>query len=274
MAESTEKKGLLGSLMSLPNDNPKKTLFVAILLCLVCSILVSTAAVTLKPLQISNKKDDIKRNILAVTGLNNQEGTVDELFSQFEVRLVDIATGQYADTDIDPVSYDQRKASADPQMSVNISGKQDIAGIGSRAKMAPVYLLTEGDTIKQVVLPVHGYGLWSTLYGFLALDGDFNTINGLRFYDHAETPGLGGEVDNPKWRAQWEGKQVFDDNGDVEIRVIRGYVSPDTTDAEHKVDGLSGATLTSNGVTNLLQYWLGDHGFGPYLKNMRSELGK
>lgn len=274
MADSTEKKGLLGGLLSLPNDNPKKTLFIAILLCLVCSILVSTAAVSLKPLQTTNKKNDIKQNILAVTGLNNQEGTVDELFSQFDVKLIDLSSGQYADTDIDPVSYDQRKASADPQMSVKLTSEQNIAGIGSRAKLAPVYLLTDGDTIKQVVLPVHGYGLWSTLYGFLSLEGDFNTIKGLRFYEHAETPGLGGEVDNPKWRAQWEGKKVFDDNGNVEVRVIRGHVSPETAGAEHKVDGLSGATLTSNGVTNLLQYWLGDHGFGPYLKNMRSELGK
>jgi Na+-transporting NADH:ubiquinone oxidoreductase subunit C len=274
MADSTEKKGLLGSFLSLPNDNPKKTLFVAIMLCLVCSILVSTAAVSLKPLQTSNKKDDIKRNILAVTGLSDQEGSLDELFSRFEVKLVDLDTGLYAISDIDPVVYDQRKASADPMMSVALPGGQDIAGISRRANMAPVYLLTEGDTIKQVVLPVHGYGLWSTLYGFLSLEGDFNTITGLRFYEHAETPGLGGEVDNPKWRAKWDGKKVFDEEGNVEIRVIRGYVDAKTADAEHKVDGLSGATLTSNGVTNLLQYWLGDHGFGPYLKNMRSELGK
>jgi len=274
MADSTEKKGLLGSFLSLPNDNPKKTLFVAILLCLVCSILVSTAAVSLKPLQTSNKKDDIKRNILAVTGLSDQDGSLDELFSRFDVKLVDLDTGLYAHTDIDPVVYDQRKASADPMMSVELPGGQDIAGISRRANMAPVYLLTEGDTIKQVVLPVHGYGLWSTLYGFLSLEGDFNTITGLRFYEHAETPGLGGEVDNPKWRAKWDGKKVFDEEGNVEIRVVRGYVDEKTANAEHKVDGLSGATLTSNGVTNLLQYWLGDHGFGPYLKNMRTELEK
>jgi Na+-transporting NADH:ubiquinone oxidoreductase subunit C len=274
MAETTPSKGFLGTLMSLPNDNPKKTLFIAILLCLVCSILVSTAAVSLKPMQQSNKKNDIKKNILAVTGLAAETGSVGELFSQFEVRLVDLDAGQYAETAIDPVSYDQRKAASDPKMNVKLSDKEDIAGIGSRAKLVPVYLLKEGDTIKQVVLPVHGYGLWSTLYGFMSLEGDFNTIRGLRFYEHAETPGLGGEVDNPKWRQQWQGKKVFDENGNTEIRVIRGHVGPATKDAEHKVDGLSGATLTSNGVTNLVQYWLGDHGFGPYLKNMRSELGK
>lgn len=274
MAESTEKKGLLGSVLSLPNDSPKKTLFIAVVLCLVCSILVSTAAVTLKPIQTSNKKNDIRQNILAVTGLADHEGSVEELFNQFDVKLIDLSSGDYANTDIDPATYDQRKAAGDPQMSVKLTAEQNIASIGRRAKLAPVYLLTEGDAIKQVVLPVHGYGLWSTLYGFLSLEGDFNTIKGLRFYEQAETPGLGGEVDNPKWRALWQGKKVFDEDGNVKIHVIRGHVSPETTDAEHKVDGLSGATLTSNGVSNMLKYWLGDHGFGPYLKKMRSEVGK
>lgn len=274
MAETNTKKGLLGGLLNLPNDDPKKTLFIAILLCLICSVMVSTAAVYLRPIQDDNKKDDIKKNILAVTGMSNQSGTVDEIFSQFEVKLVDLSTGTYADNNIDPVSYDQRAASADPQMSINIDDKDDIASIGRRANYAPVYILKEGDAIKQVVLPVHGYGLWSTLYGFLALEGDFNTVRGLRFYEQAETPGLGGEVDNPKWRAQWAGKKIFDADGNVEIRVIRGHVEPNTTNAEYKVDGLSGATLTSNGVTNLLQFWLGDQGFGPYLKKMHSELGK
>ncbi|WP_330110457.1 Na(+)-translocating NADH-quinone reductase subunit C [Methylophaga thalassica] len=274
MPETNTKKGLLGGLLNLPNDDPKKTLFIAILLCLICSVMVSTAAVYLRPIQDDNKKDDIKKNILAVTGMSNQAGTVDEIFSQFEVKLVDLSTGNYADNNIDPVSYDQRAASADPQMSINIDDKDDIASIGRRANYAPVYILKEGDAIKQVVLPVHGYGLWSTLYGFLALEGDFNTVRGLRFYEQAETPGLGGEVDNPKWRAQWAGKKIFDADGNVEIRVIRGHVEPNTANAEYKVDGLSGATLTSNGVTNLLQFWLGDQGFGPYLKKMHSELGK
>jgi Na+-transporting NADH:ubiquinone oxidoreductase subunit C len=274
MAEMTKKKGLIGKLLSMSNDDPRKTLLVAVLLCLVCSVLVSTAAVMLKPIQESNKKNDIRANILAVTGMADKPGTVEERFSQFEVRLVDIEKGEYADTDIDPTSYDQRKASADPEMSINLTGSEDIASIKRRANLVPVYLLIKDDKVEQVVLPVHGYGLWSTLYGFLSLEADFNTIKGLRFYQHAETPGLGGEVDNPKWRAQWEGKKAYDEDGNLQIRVIRGHVSPDTVDAEYKVDGLSGATLTSNGVTNLVQFWLGENGFGPYLKNRRSELGK
>jgi len=272
MADNTKKKGFIGNLLALPNDNPKKTIFVAALLCLVCSVLVSTSAVILKPLQQVNKANDIKKNILAVTGLLSAEADIDTLFDQFETKVVNLETGEYADIDV--ASYNQRKAASDPAQSVELTAEQDIASIGSRAKLATIYVLKDGDTVKQVVLPIHGYGLWSTLYGFISFDSDFNTIGGLQFYEHAETPGLGGEVDNPKWRKQWQGKKAFDSEGSLKIEVIRGFVDYKVAGAEHKIDGLSGATLTSVGVSNLVKYWLGDHAFGPYLKNMRTEMWK
>ena len=269
---SDKKQNFISKILSLPNDDPKKTILVALLLCLVCSILVSASAVIFKPLQEANKSEDIKKNILAVTGLLDEHTDINVLFDQFEIKIVDLATGEYAD--VDPTAYDQRKASRDPAQSIELTQQQDIAGLSRRANLAPVYLLKENDQIKQVVLPIHGYGLWSTLYGFISLDDDFNTIGGLQFYAHAETPGLGGEVDNPKWRKQWQGKKVFDEQGNVKIEVIRGHVDFKVAGAEHKVDGLSGATLTSRGVSNLVQYWLGDHGFGPYLNKMRAEVNK
>lgn len=265
-----KKAGLLSSLQALPNDSTKKTIIVALLLCLICSIVVASAAVLLKPLQIANKKTDKKRNILAVTGLAYDGKSIDELFEQFEIKVVNLETGDYAEN-IDPAIYDQRKAAKDPVQSTKLPSDQDIAGIIRRANLATVYLLKEGNNIKQIVLPVHGYGLWSTLYGFLALDSDANTIHGLKFYEHAETPGLGGEVDNPRWRSQWLGKKSYDDNGEVRIKVIRGHVVPELSGSEYQVDGLSGATLTSQGVSNLLNYWLGEDGFGPYLNKIRSE---
>jgi len=269
---SDNKQNFISKILSLPNDDPKKTILVALLLCLVCSILVSASAVIFKPLQEANKSEDIKKNILAVTGLLDEHTDINVLFDQFEIKIVDLATGEYAD--VDPTAYDQRKASRDPAQSIELTQQQDIAGLSRRANLAPVYLLKENDQIKQVVLPIHGYGLWSTLYGFISLDDDFNTIGGLQFYAHAETPGLGGEVDNPKWRKQWQGKKAFDEQGNVKIEVIRGHVDFKMAGAEHKVDGLSGATLTSRGVSNLVQYWLGDHGFGPYLNKMRAEVNK
>jgi Na+-transporting NADH:ubiquinone oxidoreductase subunit C len=271
MAETSKKQGMIASILSLPNDDPKKTIIVAFLLCLVCSVLVSTSAVMFKPLQLANKEADIKKNILAVTGLLDESSDITALFERFEVKVIDLETGKYSD--IDPTSYDQRKASRDPEQSIKLSAEQNIANIGRRAKLAKVYLLKENNSLKQVVLPVHGYGLWSTLYGFVSLEADFNTIGGLQFYSHAETPGLGGEVDNPKWRKQWQGKKAFNDSGELKIEVIRGHVDFKVAGAEHQVDGLSGATLTSRGVSNLVNFWLGDDGFGPYLKKM-SEMEK
>jgi Na+-transporting NADH:ubiquinone oxidoreductase subunit C len=266
MAETNNNKGIIGSILSLPNDDPKKTIIIAFLLCLACSILVSTSAVMFKPLQVANKQEDIKKNILAVTGLLNDSSDVNSLFKQFDVQVINLATGELAD--IAPDTYDQKKAAADPKQSVALTAEQDIANIGRIAKLAKVYILKEDGKVKQVVLPIHGYGLWSTLYGFISLDSDLNTIGGLQFYSHAETPGLGGEVDNPKWRKKWRGKKVFDDQGDLKIEVIRGHVDSGMAGAEYKVDGLSGATLTSRGVSNLVKFWLGKDGFGPYLKKM------
>lgn len=272
MTKNNKNQGFLGNILSLPNDNPKKTIIVAVLLCLVCSILVSTSAVIFKPQQQANKAADIKKNILAVTGLLTEGADVNALFEQFEIKVVDLETGNYAD--IDPATYDQRKAASDPTQSISLTADQDIAGIGHRAKLATVYLLKEGDKTKQIVLPIHGYGLWSTLYGFISFEGDFNTIGGLQFYAHAETPGLGGEVDNPKWRKQWQGKKAFNNKGELKIEVIRGHVDFKVAGSEHKVDGLSGATLTSRGVSSLVNYWLGENGFGPYLNKMRAEMEK
>ena len=272
MTKNNKIQGFFGNILSLPNDNPKKTILVAALLCLVCSILVSTSAVIFKPLQQANKAADIKKNILAVTGLLTENADINTLFEQFEVKVVDLATGDYVD--LDPATYDQRKAAGDPTQSIVLTADQDIAGIGRRAKLATVYLLKDGDKTKQVVLPIHGYGLWSTLYGFISFEADFNTIGGLQFYAHAETPGLGGEVDNPKWRKQWQGKKAFNDKGELKIEVIRGHVDFKVAGAQHQIDGLSGATLTSRGVSNLVNYWLGDHGFGPYLNKMRAVMNK
>lgn len=255
------------SVLDLPNDSTLKTFTVATALCLLCSIIVSTAAVGLKPAQEANKLLDKRKNIIQIGGLSQPGKTVDELFEGIEARVVNLDTGEYAD-DMDPASYDQRKAEKNPDLSDAL--ENDPASIKRREKFATVYLVKEGDSIKRVILPIRGYGLWSTLRGFVAIESDTNTIAGLGFYEHGETPGLGGEVDNPNWKAKWPGKQLFDAAGTLKISVIKGSVSPATPDAVHKVDGLAGATLTSRGVSNLLRFWLGEQGFGPYLNKLRT----
>lgn len=258
----------LKAIMALPNDNTQKTLLVAVIMCFACSIIVSAAAVLLRPIQEANSALDRKRNIVQVAGLLEPGGDVAAAFENVSTRIVDLETGQFSD-EMDGLGYDQYTAARDPAMSVALSKDEDIAGIGRRAKYAEVYLIGGDDNFEQIVLPVHGLGLWSTLYGFISLENDLSTIAGLKFYDHAETPGLGGEVDNPAWQAKWQGKLAFDDSGEVQIEVVKGVVDPAVSSAGYQVDGLAGATLTSRGVSQLLQFWLDEQGFGPFLKNLK-----
>ena len=109
------------------------------------------------------------------------------------------------------------------------------------------------------------------MYGFIALDKDLITVSGITFYAHGETPGLGGEIDNPRWQKIWRGKQAYDPQGDLTIEVLKGKVDPSSANAEHQIDGLSGATLTTRGVDHMTKYWLGDNGYGLFLKNMRED---
>jgi len=251
------------------NDSIRKTLIVAFSLCIVCSVIVSAAAVMLKPAQEINKTLDRKRNILAAAGMLDDSRSVEEQFAQVTTRVVDLRTGRFTD-DIDPQKYDQRKAAKDSAGSKVLSSDQDQAKISRREHYALVYLVeNEQGEIDKIILPIHGYGLWSTLYGFIALESDGNTVAGLGFYEHGETPGLGGEVDNPRWKSVWPGKQVYRD-GNVAVGLIKGAVDPANANAAWQIDGLAGATLTARGVTNLVQFWLGENGFEPFLDNLNA----
>jgi len=256
--------------MAANKDSISRTILVTVLLCVVCSVVVSAAAVLLKPQQVANKELDRKTNILAAAGLLDPSKSVDELFSQITTKVVDLETGKYTDA-VDAGAYDARKASKDPEMSRALTRKEDIASIKRVARYQTIYLVEKEGELSSIILPVHGYGLWSTLYGFLALEGDLNTVVGLGFYSHAETPGLGGEVDNPLWKELWPGKKVYEEGAwSPEIHLIKGNVDPSSAAATYQIDGLSGATLTSNGVTNLVQFWMGQNGYAPFLKNLKA----
>lgn len=245
------------------------TLVVALLLCLVCSVVVSTASVMLRSAQEANKAKDFRKNILSAAGLLEEGKSVAELFEGVETKVVNLETGSFTD-EVDPDKYDQRKASNDPAQSENLSADEDLAKIGRREKYAEVYFAENASGDDILILPVRGYGLWGTLYGFLAVESsDYNTVVGLGFYEHKETPGLGAEVDNPSWKAQWDGKKLYTEDGKVAITILKGSVDSNTPNPQYKVDGLSGATLTSRGVHNLLRFWLGENGYKPFLQNLR-----
>ena len=247
-------------------DSVTNTVTVALLVSLVCSVLVSTTAVVLKPKHLENRLFyGGYRNILELVETIQQGTDVENMLRQMDVRLADLATGEYVEN-MDASQFDQHEAAKDPNLGVPVPEELDIANIGRRARYTTVYLVKENSRIKHIILPVHGAGMWSTLYGYIALEADGNTIAGLKFHEHGETPGLGAKIDDPAWLSQWRGKGVYE-NGVPVIKVARGKAPPGS---RHEVDGLSGATLTGQGVTNLIQYWLGEHGFRPYLERFHN----
>lgn len=251
--------------MASNNDSIKKTLGVVVGLSLVCSIIVSTAAVGLRDKQQANAVLDKQTKIVEVAGIESEGKKVPELFAQFiEPRLVDFETGEFVEGNA--ATYDQRKAAKDPAESIKLPADEDKAKILRRANTGVVYLVKDGDAVSKVILPVHGNGLWSMMYAFVAVETDGNTVSGITYYEQGETPGLGGEVENPSWRAQWVGKKLFDENHKPAIKIVKGGAPQGS---EHGIDGLSGATLTGNGVQGTFDFWLGDMGFGPFLAKVR-----
>ncbi|MEX3022622.1 Na(+)-translocating NADH-quinone reductase subunit C [Kluyvera sp. STS39-E] len=251
------------------NDSIGKTLLVVLVLCLVCSIVVAGSAVGLKPRQQEQRALDKQRNILAVSGLMQDNMSADAVAEVYAARvtprLLDLKSGMMLDSD--PAKFNQGLALKDPQQSVALEANQDPAGIKRRSNVVEIYLIkNEQQKLQEIVLPVYGNGLWSMMYAFVALDIDGRTIKGITYYDQGETPGLGGEIENPNWRAQFVGKRVLDDDGKPALRVMKGAAPQGDL---YAVDGLSGATLTSNGVQHSFEFWMGEMGFGPFLKQVR-----
>ncbi|SMY31645.1 Na(+)-translocating NADH-quinone reductase subunit C [Photobacterium andalusiense] len=257
--------------MASNKDSFSRTLIFVVVLSLVCSIIVSTAAVVLRPKQQENAVLDVQRNILAVAGLLNKDTNIKQTYNQFiEPKLVNIDTGNYvaevAGENAD--KYNQRAAAKNPAESIALPANEDFAKIIRRANVATVYLVKDAaGKLTKVILPIHGNGLWSMMYAFVAVATDGNTIDGITYYDQAETPGLGGEVENPTWREQFVGKKLYDMNFKPAIKILKGGAPVGT---DHQVDGLSGATLTSNGVQHTFDFWFGAQGFGPYLAKLRA----
>ena len=256
--------------------------------CLACSVFVAGSAVVLKDRQELNELVAKRTQVLEVAGLVQPEEkgklSADVVADRFEAVvpiLVSLETGEvlpkaegqdngftFEGQTLDAGTYDQKAASKDDSLGKEAPAND--AKVLRLPKVGLVYQVMENGKLTKLILPVEGYGLWGTLYGFLALEPDTQTIAGLTFYAHKETPGLGGEVDNPAWKALWKGRKAFDDKWEPTIEVIKGPAGP-ADQAPYSVDGLSGATLTSRGVTNLLRFWLGENGYGPYLSKFREK---
>ena len=255
--------------MSKGNDSISKTLTVVISLCLVCAIIVAGAAVALKPKQEQNRLLDKQKNILIAANLLPENVTAANIQAAYAThitaKVVDLETGEYVEG-IDAVKFDQR-ANAKSADALVLTSAQDVASIKRRSNKATVYLAKDADgKFLSYILPVHGYGLWSTMYAFVAVKPDANTVINLNYYEQGETPGLGAEIENPKWKAIWVGKEIYNADGEMAISIVKGEAPKDS---KHQIDGLSGATLTGNGVQYTFDFWMGELGFKTYLEKQR-----
>lgn len=240
-----------------------KTITVAVVLCLVCSVIVSSAAVLLKDKQVANAQLDKKKNVLIAANLFEEGMDIETAFENIEQKFVDLQSGEFVSIE-NQDAFNQRQSAKIESSSIVI--EKDLARIGRRSKIASIYLVKEANKIKTVILPIHGKGLFSTLYGFIALESDKQTVVGLKFYEQGETPGLGGEVENARWLALWPKKKLLDDNGVPALKLVKNIASN-----EYEVDALSGATMTTQGIQNMLDYWLSKDGFGLFLANLKTE---
>ena len=256
-------------------DSPQRAILVVLLVAVVCSSLVSAAVVVLRPIQLENQMLERSRNIMQLTGLLPPDRVIrdDEmldLYKSIDLRIINIDTASY-DSEIDPGTFNQRRAQNDPELSVAIPASQDQALLGRRSRYAPVYLVWNENRLDRVILPVQGSGMWSMLYGYIALEPDLNTIAGMTFYEQNETPGLGDQIAHDHWLEKWTGRQVYDYQGNPRFRISDDKVEPGSANAEFEVDALTGATVTANAVTALVHYWFGPHGYQPFLLALRSQ---
>jgi Na+-transporting NADH:ubiquinone oxidoreductase subunit C len=255
------------------NDSPQKALLVVFGVALVCSILVSVASVTLRPIQERNQLIERSRNIVQLSGLvePDQKLTDDEILEaigQLDMRVIDIDSGEFV-THIDAVGFSSRAAVNDPELSVAIPSDLDVANIGRRPRYEVIYIAWDGDEPGRVILPIVGQGMWSTLYGYIALEDDLNTIGAATFYEQAETAGLGDQITRPDWQAKWQGRKVYGGSGEIRFRVASGVVQPGSAAESYEVDALTGASVTANAVTRLIAYWFGPHGYVAFLDQLR-----
>ena len=204
----------------------------AAMVTIVCSVLLAGAATLLKPRQDENKTLDKKKNILISVGI---QPSVGDKFTRSEIN-------ETYNKKIKEVVVDLKGNVVEGKKPSDLDPRKD-------TDLLPVYENVEGEEISAYVLPVSGKGLWSTINGYLALASDGETVKGITFYSHGETPGLGGEIEKKWFTDNFIGKKITDNDGNiVSVDVVKGKVDPNSENAIHQVDGISGATLTARGV--------------------------
>jgi len=227
----------------------KYTFSFTIIITVIASTLLALASTMLEEIQDYNIDVDKKKNILKCIGINVGEMSSEKIVEEYDRNIKNIIITKDGKVDknllLDDLVSSEVKSTG--QQLYNFNNKEYL----------PIYISSNPSSL---IIPISGKGLWSTLYGYIALEKDFNTVKGITFYQHGETPGLGGEVDKLWFQENFIGKKIYDVNDKfVSVEVVKGKVSDiySGNKVNHAVDGISGATITSRGVSNFIKSDLG-----------------
>lgn len=245
--------------LALPNDSKTKTLLVAFLVSAICAVLVSAATVVLRPIQAANRAAEEQARIEAlVRGIPGMAALLEGSGGTLSSVVIDLEEGRAA-RNITPTTLDA--ALADAANWTALDPTADLAGLGQRPDFVQIFLLREGDRISLVLLPIAGQGYGGRIDAVIALHGDMNTVAGIAVTRQSETPGLGARIEESSWQASFPGTEIRDASGEIRFQVARGRAS-----SVHEVDGITGATRTSNAITRIVRFWFGPDGYGPLLR--------
>ncbi|MBF9029030.1 FMN-binding protein [Rhodobacterales bacterium HKCCE3408] len=248
--------------LALPNDSRTKTIAVAFAVSATCAILVSAATVYLRPIQTANRAAEEQARIESlVRGIPGMSALLERSGGTLSTVVIDLDRGRAAET-VTPVTLEA--ALADPANWTTLGPGEDLAGLGQRPDYAQVFLLRDGEDVSLVLLPISGAGYNGRIDAALALTGDMNTIAGLSITSQSETPGLGARIEEEAWLSDFPGTRTRDDSGTLRFTVARGSAG-----SVYEVDGITGATRTSNAMTRIIRFWLGPDGYEPFLNAVR-----
>lgn len=207
---------------------------------IVLGFLLSFTAASLKAKQDFNIEIDIKKNILSSLNIPADQSQ----------KLSQSAIQKLFEEEITTLNIDE-------------------SGMKSDDGALSVYIATDGEQPTGYSIPISGKGLWSTIYGYIALESDGKTVKGITFYQHGETPGLGGELEKDWFTSNFVGKQIYNKEGElVSIEIVKGQVNPSNINAIHQVDGISGSTLTTKGMNQFIAHDLNI--YKPFLDRVKA----
>lgn len=232
------------------NKNSYIFTFAAILVIVVGAAL-AIASEALKPMQQQNIKAEKMQSILATAGIVVERTEAEEAFNKY------ISDQLILDSEGEVVENSE-------YVAFEVDVVNEYKSLEADARHYPLFVFNDGNE-KKYIIPMAGKGLWGPIWGYVALDEDLNTIGGTSFAHKGETPGLGAEIAEPAFQDQFVGKKIFDEQNEfVSVRVVKGGIIPDGGDVYHAVHGISGGTITSNGVDEMLDRTL--NVYIPFLK--------